>query len=134
MEQEQKNTAKINRYKGLKPRWKKGDKSPNPNGHPKGQRNFITIYREALKKLAKDNGTSESVLENEIVAKGIVQSRKGHFSFYKDTMDRVHGQAIKPIEHSGSVDNKATENFTDEEIQLARKLINERRASQTTSE
>jgi len=89
-------TGREIRLRNLRPPFKKGEKVKGA-GHPKGQRNFITIYREALKKLAVDNNTTELKLENEIVAKGIVEARKGNYSFYKDTLDRTHGQAMQPV-------------------------------------
>lgn len=81
------------RLKNLKAPWKKGDKSPNPSGKPKGQRDYATIYREAMVMLAKNNATTPEKLEAQIIANGILSARKGDFRFYKDTLDRLHGTA-----------------------------------------
>jgi len=76
--------------KNLKP-FKKGE---NGGAHrPLGQRNYATIYKEALIKLAELNETTPESLENEILSKGITLARKGDFRFYKDLLDRLHGQA-----------------------------------------
>lgn len=71
--------------------WKKGDPSPNPDGRPNGQRNYATIYREALLKLADINGKTPDDLENEILSNALLSARKGDYRFYKDILDRLHG-------------------------------------------
>lgn len=83
-----KNTA------GLKEPWKDGQ-SGNPNGRPKGRRNFSTIFYDALEKLAEKNGIPADQLETEIVEKALLSARKGDHKFYKDLMDRLHGQATQ---------------------------------------
>lgn len=104
------NTEKITetgiakRMKNLKPAWKEGDPSPNPDGRPKGQRNYATIRAEAIKAIGLQNGKTPEQIEEMIVAKGIAETLKGDFRFYKDDLDRVHGQAKQPLEHSGSVE------------------------------
>lgn len=81
------------RLLNLKPAWKKGDPSPNPNGHKLGQKNYVTLYREALIKLAKLKGTEPSELELELISNGILKAKKGDYRFYKDVLDRLLGQA-----------------------------------------
>lgn len=81
------------RLKNLKPAWKKGEPSPNPAGRGLGQRNYATIYREALIKLAKLNDKTPEELENEILSTGLLNARKGNYAFYKDVLDRLHGTA-----------------------------------------
>lgn len=71
-------------------------------GRPKGQRNFHTIYMEAMKILADKNSTTVEQLEAEMVANAAVLARKGDFRFYKDTMDRLHGSPVNRNEHSGA--------------------------------
>lgn len=101
MDKNSKNTVDNTRGKGLKPPWKKGDKSPNPNGRPKGQRNYATIYREALIKLGELNNKTPDELEDEIISKGILNARSGDYHFYKDILDRLHGQATSKTELTG---------------------------------
>ena len=68
-------------------------------GRPLGQRNFKTIWNEALKKLAKTNNTTPEEIENEMIANGALLARKGNYSFYKDTLDRLHGTPIQRTEN-----------------------------------
>jgi len=83
---------------GLKP-FKKGQ-SGNPAGRPKGSRNFKTIFREAAKAVAEALrlGKEPEAVELEIVKRGIKQALKGNYSFYKDILDRLYGQAKQTIE------------------------------------
>lgn len=101
-----KNSVKIKaerpQNKHLRP-FKPGQ-SGNPAGHPKGQRNFATIYREALKTLATKNNITETQLENEIVANGVLNARRGDHKFYKDLMDRLHGMPKQGIEITGNTE------------------------------
>lgn len=80
----------------LMPPWKPGQ-SGNPAGRKPGQRDFATIYREALIKLASKNNMEPDELEQEMVANALLSARKGSFKFYKDIMDRLHGKAVQPI-------------------------------------
>ena len=82
------------RLKNLKPKWKKGE-SANPNGRPLGQKNYATLYREALIKLGKLNGKEPDEIELEMIAKGLTSARSGDFRFYKDVLDRLHGMALQ---------------------------------------
>lgn len=77
-------------------------------GRPLGQRDYATIYREALIKLAAKNNKSPDDLEEEILSKGIASARGGDYRFYKDLLDRSHGTATvkteTKVELSGKVD------------------------------
>lgn len=86
--------------------WKAGDPSPNPSGRPKGQRDYATIYREALIKLGKLNNKTPEELEDEIHSAGILNARKGNYQFYKDVLDRTHGTAQNNLNVSGEVTTK----------------------------
>jgi hypothetical protein len=105
MGEESKNNE-INKDKRLKNlekgTWEKGE-SGNPNGRPLGQRNYATIYKEALIKLAKLNDKSPEELENEIISTGLLNARKGNYAFYKDVLDRLHGQATQKTELTGDI-------------------------------
>lgn len=79
----------------------------NPGGgRPVGTRDFNTIYKAALEKLAKENNKTPDELEDEMLAMGVVMSRKGQFQFYKDTLDRRYGKAKENIEISGELTSK----------------------------
>lgn len=94
-----KNSGKNKGWDNLKP-FKSGE-SGNPNGRPKGQKNYATLYREALIKLAKSNNKTPDELELEILSKGILNARAGDYRFYKDLLDRLHGTAISRAELTG---------------------------------
>ena len=69
-------------------------KSGNPKGRPLGQRDYATIYKEALRKLAEAKDMTPEELEDFLHQSGLANAFKD-FRFYKDTLDRLHG---KPIE------------------------------------
>jgi hypothetical protein len=79
--------------------FEKGE-SGNPNGRPLGQKNYATLYREALIKLAELNGKTPEDLETEIISKGLMSARAGDYRFYKDVLDRLLGTAVQKIDHS----------------------------------
>lgn len=72
-------------------------------GRPKGQRDYKTIYMEAMKILADKNATTVEKLEAEMVANGLLMARKGDFRFYKDNLDRLHGTAVQKQENNLNV-------------------------------
>lgn len=96
-----KNTDK-NTNKNLKEPWKKGE-TGNPNGRPKGQRNYATIYREALIKIAESNDKTPEEIEEMMEQTGIKQALKGNFAFFKDIRDRVHGKAEEKHQVQGEL-------------------------------
>lgn len=106
-ENQKQNNSVNNRVRGLKP-FKAGE-SGNPNGRPVGQRNYATIYREALIKLAKLNDKSPEELEDEILSTGLLNARKGNYAFYKDVQDRLHGTALQKIESKNEININLTE-------------------------
>ena len=69
--------------------------TPGGPGRPKGQRNYATIYREALVKLATMNNMEPEEMETDILLKGLASARKGDYRFWKDLHDRLHGQATQ---------------------------------------
>lgn len=71
----------------------------NPGGgRPKGQRNYKTIYRAALLKLAESLDKDPDEFEDDIVQMALAKARKGDPVFYKEIMDRLHG---KPRQNVG---------------------------------
>jgi hypothetical protein len=79
------------------------EKSPRPQnrhltpggpGRPKGQRNFATLYREAIIKIAQSANKEPDDLELEIIEQGVRKARNGDIRFYQDLLDRVHGKAV----------------------------------------
>jgi len=74
--------------------FKEGE-SGNPNGRKKGQRNFATIYREALIKVGTTKGIEPDDLELALVVKALEKALKGDFKFYQDVQDRIHGKPVQ---------------------------------------
>jgi len=85
---------------------KKGE-TANPNGRPLGQRNYSTIYREALIKLGEANNKDPGEIELELIQKGILNARNGDYRFYKDVLDRTFGS----VPEEKPPENKVTYNF-----------------------
>lgn len=83
----------------LKP-FQKG-KSGNPKGRPEGQRNYATIYKEALKDLAKQRKTTPEKLEMEFVQQGMIRGFNGDYRFFQDTLDRIHDKPKSRTELTG---------------------------------
>lgn len=122
MEQNSKNTeittesGIAKRMKNLRPAWKKGEAG---GGHrPKGQKNYATLRAEAIIAIGKQNGKTPEEIEIMLHQKGIAEALKGDFRFYKDDLDRIHGQAIQKTEITGDIKISKLE-----EIQKATKDI-----------
>jgi len=77
----------------------------NPNGRPLGQRNYATIYREALRKIGETKGMTSDQVEEELLETGLGKALKGDFNFYRDTFDRTHGKAPQSPDDPGSKAN-----------------------------
>lgn len=73
----------------------------NPNGRPKGSRNFNTLSDEAIEEYARANKLDIEEVRKRLYIKGIKGILDGDFSFYRDYMDRVHGKPTQPIDLSG---------------------------------
>lgn len=74
----------------------KEGKSGNPNGRPKGQRDYVTIYREALIKIGNAKGKTPEEIEEMMEETGLDKALKGDYNFFRDIRDRIHG---KPMQH-----------------------------------
>lgn len=85
--------------KNLKPPFKKGE-SGNPNGRPKGQRNYATIYREALQNIAKAKGMTPDEIETYMEQVGLDKAMNGDYKFWQDVRDRIHGKPTQGIDHT----------------------------------
>lgn len=82
----------------------KPGQSGNPRGKPVGQRNYATLYREALIELAKQKKVTPEQLENIIVKVGIARAMQGDHRFYADIMDRLYGKPTQPLSGPGGKD------------------------------
>jgi len=73
------------------------DPRRNYDGRPKGSKNFTTLWKEAVKKIAKmrDEELDPDDVELVLVKKAFKKASEGNFKFYKDIMDRVYGKATQ---------------------------------------
>ena len=72
----------------------------NPNGRPKGSKDFYTDFKNAIKQI-KDKNTGEELTETHIIKIGLEKMLKGDARFeglYKDLMDRVYGKPMQKQE------------------------------------
>jgi len=100
MDNEETEKKAQNKLDNLIP-WKKGDPSPNPKGRPVGQRNYATIYKAALKKIAESQNMTPEEFEDIIVQSGLKNALKD-YRFYKDMNDRLHGPPKQDIGLGGT--------------------------------
>jgi len=101
--------AGENQVRDEKGKWIKGV-SGNPNGKIVGTKNFDTIFREAIEKLAKDDpefvkvvGKSVDDVDKKLVRRAIIEAEKGNYSFYKDNFDRRFGTAQSNVNVSSKL-------------------------------
>lgn len=102
----------------------KPGQTANPNGRPLGQRNYATIYREALKNIAKANDKTPEEIETMLEETGLKHALKGQFAFWKDVRDRIHGTAPQVIKAEVAVTQ-----ITDEEKQALLALLHDTRGT-----
>ena len=76
---------------------KKGERL-NPNGRPKGQRNYATLYRLAMEKIAEAEGVSVDEFEIKFVQQALRKGFNGDTRLYTDTLDRIHGKAQQALD------------------------------------
>lgn len=70
----------------------------NPNGRPKGAKNFSTIFDEAIKEIADTNGIPVEQVEKDLLKMALKSAREGNYNYFKDLMDRRYGQARQKID------------------------------------
>lgn|SRR3990167_875455 len=77
----------------------------NPNGRPNGQRNYATIYREALRKIGETQDMTPEQIEELIEQVGLKKALQGDFKFFEDIRSRIHGKPKSADGDLGSKDN-----------------------------
>ena len=87
----------------LRPAWKPGDASPNPNGRPKGSKNRSTIARKWLEVMqdAKNpiTGDLEKLSQEDLITLAMIhKARKGDVQAYKQLMDSGFGMPTQQID------------------------------------
>lgn len=73
----------------------------NPNGRPRGSKNYNTLFDSALKAIAKKNKIPLKDAETQLIAKGLISAFAGDYNFYRDALDRRFGKARESIDISG---------------------------------
>lgn len=66
-------------------------------GRPKGQKNYKTIYREALIAIGKKNGRSYEEMERLMQEVGIKKAMSGNYSFWNDINNRIYGKVEEKV-------------------------------------
>ena len=101
----------------------KPGETANPNGRPKGQRNYATIYKEALRKIAESQDMTPEQIEEKINEVGLLKAMKGDYAFYRDLQDRLHG---KPENKNINLNlNKDMDKLPEEDKERLNRLLNE---------
>ena len=93
----------------------------NPEGRPKGSKNFETDFLEAVGKIAEANNITRVEAMEVLLRKAYSEAKNGQFNFYKDIMDRLYGKVVEKHEVDFN-DKTEYEMMTDEELN---KAINE---------
>jgi hypothetical protein len=118
-----KNRARgIDHSENLKVGMFKPGQSGNPKGRPRGARDYITVFREAITKLADQNGATLSEFEEKLLQVGFRKALSGDARFYQDVLDRSYGKAVQRTEITG-LDGKDL--FDGEQDEKAKKAIDE---------
>lgn len=93
-------------------------------GRPKGQRNYATIYREALIKIGKANNKTPEEIEEMMEEVGMKNAIKGNFAFWKDIRDRIHGRATENVDLTSK--GEKLNSFNEDQINTIAKRISAR--------
>ena len=80
--------------------------SGNPEGRPKGSKNFDTIFEAAIRKIVEEKKINIDDPEREMVIKAVIEALKGNYAYFRDLMDRKYGKATENIDIKGEVQTK----------------------------
>ena len=92
--------------------------SGNPEGRPRGNKNFETDFLKAVGKIAETNKITREEAMEVLLRKAYTEANKGQFNFYKDIMDRLYGKVAEKHEVDFK-DKTEYEMMTDEELDQA---------------
>ncbi|KKU25877.1 MAG: hypothetical protein UX38_C0013G0012 [Microgenomates group bacterium GW2011_GWC1_46_16] len=67
----------------------------NPEGRPKGSKNFETDFLEVVGKIAEANNITRAEAMEILLRKAYSEAKNGQYNFYKDIMDRVYGKVVE---------------------------------------
>lgn len=104
--------------------------SGNPNGRPRGRRNFDTLFREAVTKIAEAEGTTLAELEDELLRVGYDKAKEGDYRFWQDIFDRLHGKPVS-INQNMNVNLDAKDLLSDDEKERLNDLLHNGRHTGT---
>ena len=75
-----------------------GKFTPGNPGKPKGAVSFMTKWERVIEKIAKQNNITVDDVDEQLVLVAYRKAKEGDYSFYKDTMDRIHGKPLQPTD------------------------------------
>ena len=76
----------------------KNDPRINKEGRPLGSVGFKTLFKQAIKKIAKTEDIKECDIEVDMIIKAIAEANKGNYQFYRDIFDRNYGRAKESLD------------------------------------
>jgi len=77
--------------------------SLNPNGRPKGRKNFATLFDEAIKVIANSKGMTMEQIEVDLVKRGVLEALNGDFYFWEALNNRLFGKPATKISFDDDV-------------------------------
>jgi hypothetical protein len=94
---------KVGKGKPPKSKQFKKGKSGNPNGRPKGARNYNTLFKIAMKEIKSNKDLKIKDPEVELIKRSIIEGLKGNYPHHRDIMDRRFGKPKETIEETGTI-------------------------------
>jgi hypothetical protein len=80
--------------------------SGNPDGRPKGTKNFSTLVDETIKEIAKEKGITVQEAWQILMKKAYNKAIDGDHSFWKEIFDRYYGKPKEKVNIEGDINWK----------------------------
>lgn len=106
MEEKSDNNGEITGKDPINGRFLPGNKL---GGKTPGSKDYLTLYWEAITKIANDNQTTPEDMEGRLYRKGVAEAITGDYRFYKDVLDRKHGTAPQVIKQDINIKEDITD-------------------------
>ena len=106
----------------------------NPEGKTPGTIDFKTKWFIFIDKVAKTNNITPDEVEEQLLAAGFKAAKEGSFNFYKDTFDRVYGQATSKLDLNNPLMNEEIKKNTEMVKSLIESFKDGRRKKTTLPE